>query len=146
MPTLHSTGSETIPGKSEVALLDRDVGPAIICVVDDDDSVLRALRRLLAASGFAVEVFSSAEGFLASTYRQRAACLVLDVQLRGSSGFDLQRELVAAGERIPVIFITAHDDAPTRDRARQAGAVRYLRKPFDDDSLLDAINSAIGRA
>jgi FixJ family two-component response regulator len=128
-----------------VALLHRDVGSAIICVVDDDDSVLRALRRLLAASGFAVEVFSSAEGFLASTYRQRAACLVLDVHLRESSGFDLQRELVAAGERIPVIFITAHDDAPTRERARQAGAVCYLRKPFDDDSLLDAINTAIGR-
>jgi FixJ family two-component response regulator len=128
-----------------VAPLHRDIDPAVICVVDDDDSVLRALCRLLAASGFAVEVFSSGERFLESASGQRAACLVLDVHLGSLTGFDVQRELAASGVRIPTIFITAHDDPPTRERARRSGAISYLRKPFDDNSLLDAINAAIGR-
>jgi FixJ family two-component response regulator len=116
----------------------------VICVVDDDDSLLRALRRLLDATGFHVETFSSAEAFLGSRHRSRADCLVLDVHLGGLNGLDLQEQLATAGVRTPVVIITAHDDLPTRERARRAGAVAYLRKPFDDDSLIAAIHRAIG--
>lgn len=118
----------------------------MICVVDDDDSLLRALRRLLEATGFRVETFSSAEQFLESDHRGRADCIVLDVHLRGLSGLELQERLVRLGVSTPVVIITAHDEVTTRERARRAGAVEYLRKPFDDDSLIDAIHKALGHS
>ena len=117
----------------------------LVYVIDDDASLLRALRRLLGAGGFRVCTFSSAEEFLKSE-RPAPACLVLDVHLGGLSGLDLQERLIAAGRRIPVVFITAHDDAVTRERARRIGAIDYLRKPFNDESLLAGINRAIGAA
>ena len=117
---------------------------ALVYVIDDDASLLRALQRLLLASGFTVGVFSSAEDFLESEHPGAADCLVLDVHLGGLSGFELNDQLVAAGAQIPVVFITAHDDAPTRERARRAGAVGYLRKPFDEESLIGAIRKALG--
>jgi len=117
----------------------------LVCVIDDDVSLLRALRRLLAAGGFQVKTFSSAEDFLQCSSPRTPGCLVLDVHLGGLSGFELQERLVAAGRRIPVVFITAHDDAATQDRARRAGAVEYLRKPFDDESLIAGINRALGQ-
>ncbi len=118
----------------------------LVCVIDDDASLLRALRRLLRAGGFDVEVFSSAEAFLESGHRERVDCLVLDVRLEGMSGLELQERLVAAGSEIPVVFMTAaHDDLSTRERAHRAGAIDYLRKPFDDESLIGAINRAIRR-
>ena len=116
----------------------------MVCVIDDDDSLLRALRRLLDATGFRVETFSSAEQFLESDHRGRADCLVLDVHLSGLSGLELQERLARSGVSTPVVIITAHDEASTRERAQRAGAVEYLRKPFDDDSLIDAIHKAIG--
>ena len=122
----------------------RDAVP-VVCVVDDDVSLLRALHRLLNAGGFAVSTFSSAEEFLKAPPRRDVACLVLDVHLGGLSGFELHERLVASGQRIPVLFITARDDAPTRERARLAGAVDYLHKPFDDESLLAAVHKAIAR-
>jgi FixJ family two-component response regulator len=115
----------------------------LVCVIDDDASLLRALRRLLEAGGFRVCTFSSAEEFLESA-TTAPACLVLDVHLGGLSGLDLQERLVAAGRRIPVVFITAHDDAATRERAHRAGAVDYLRKPFNDESLIAGIKRALG--
>ena len=115
----------------------------MVCVVDDDVSVLRALRRLIGAGGFDVETFVSAEDFLEFPRRGRAVCLVLDVHLGELSGFELHERLLASGSRVPVLFITALDDAATRERARQAGAVDYLRKPFDDDMLLGAIRRAV---
>jgi FixJ family two-component response regulator len=115
----------------------------LVCVIDDDASLLRALRRLLGAGGFRVCTFSSAEDFLESA-KTTPACLVLDVHLGGLSGLDLQEQLVAAGRRIPVVFITAHDDTATRERARRAGAVDYLRKPFNDESLIEGIKRALG--
>lgn len=118
----------------------------MVCVVDDDDSLLRALRRLLDATGFRVETFSSAEQFLESAHRERADCLVLDVHLGGLSGLDLQERLRTSGVSTPIVIITAHDEWSTRERARRAGAIEYLRKPFDDDSLIEAIHKAIGRA
>jgi FixJ family two-component response regulator len=117
----------------------------MVCVVDDDHSILRALRRLLDATGFRVETFSSAEAFLKSAQRESADCLVLDVHLGGLSGLDLQERLAQSGVRTPIVIITAHDDPPTRERARRAGAIEYLRKPFDDESLVDAIHKAIGQ-
>lgn len=116
-----------------------------MCVIDDDISLLRALQRLLGASGFRVKAFSSAEEFLAARNCASVGCLVLDVHLGGLSGFELHDRLVSAGRRIPVVFITAHDDALTRERARRAGAIDYLRKPFNDDSLIAGINRALGQ-
>ena len=116
----------------------------LVCVIDDDVSLLRALRRLLGAGGFQVKTFSSAEDFLDCANPRTPGCLVLDVHLGGLSGFELHERHVAAGRRIPVVFITAHDDAATRDRAHRAGAAEYLRKPFDDESLIAGINRALG--
>jgi FixJ family two-component response regulator len=130
---------------SAMGSLDKGDGPPLVCIVDDDLSLLRGLRRLLGACGFTVEPFPSAEAFLASPHRDRTACLVLDVQLGGLTGLELQERLLATGSRIPVIFITAHDDQRTRDRAQRAQAFAYLSKPFDDHALIDAINRALGR-
>lgn len=118
-------------------------GP-LISIVDDDRSVRRALRRLVQGAGYAVETFASALRFLDSRPCGRVACLVLDIHLEGMSGFDVHARLAAAGAAIPTIFITAHDDGPTRERARHTGAVAYLPKPFDKRVLLDAIGSAVG--
>jgi FixJ family two-component response regulator len=114
-----------------------------IGVVEDDPSFLRALGRLLGAAGFSVVPFASAEEFLASESAEAVSCLVLDVNLGGMSGFDLQQRLAAAGSPIPTIFITAHDDPITRERARSG--VAYLRKPFREDALIGAIRQALDR-
>src|SRR5437867_1172213 len=115
----------------------------LISIVDDDLSVRRALRRLVQGAGYSVETFASAPEFLDSCPSGRTACLVLDIHLDGTSGFDVHARLAAAGAAIPTIFITAHDDAPTRERARQAGVAAYLPKPFAKRALLGAIRSAI---
>jgi FixJ family two-component response regulator len=112
-----------------------------IGVVEDDPSFLRALRRLLSAAGFSVATFASAEEFLASESSGAMSCLVLDVHLGGMSGFDLQQTLATAGAPIPTVFITAHDDPVTRERAR--AGVAYLRKPFREDALIGAIQEAL---
>ena len=117
----------------------------VIGLVDDDASVLRALRRLLEGAGFVVKAFESAEEFLSLEHPETIQCLVLDVHMPGLSGFELQDELTATQIEIPIIFITANDDAPTRERAQQGG-VAYLPKPFDAKSLLAAIGKAIGGA
>jgi FixJ family two-component response regulator len=117
----------------------------VIGVVDDDASILRALNRLLRAAGFTVKTFRSAEEFLALEHPEGIDCLLLDIHMNGLSGFDLQERLVAQHIPIAIIFITAHDDAPTRERARKSGAVAYIRKPFDEPSLIGAIEKALGR-
>jgi FixJ family two-component response regulator len=118
----------------------------VIGVVDDDASILRAVQRLLGSLGFKVKTFPSGEDLLASACLANIRCLVLDVHLGGLSGFELQERLSEAPVPIPIIFITAHDDPPTRERARRAGAVEYLRKPFDEHALIGAIDKALGRA
>jgi FixJ family two-component response regulator len=128
-----------------IAPVDQEVRSHVVCVIDDDASLLRALQRLLGASGFHVKAFSSAEEFLARNVAS-VGCLVLDVHLGGLSGFELHDRLVSAGRRIPVVFITAHDDSLTRERARRAGAIDYLRKPFNDEILIAGINRALGQA
>jgi FixJ family two-component response regulator len=115
---------------------------AVIGVVDDDPSVLRALTRLLGAAGYTVQTFGSAETFLARD-PSGIDCLLLDVHLGGLSGFDVQERLAEAHVSIPIIFITAFDDPVTRERALKAAA--YISKPFDEQSLLAAIERALGR-
>jgi FixJ family two-component response regulator len=117
----------------------------VIGVVDDDASILRAVQRLLGSLGFTVKTFPSGEDLLASACLEHIHCLVLDVHLGGLSGFELQERLSEVPAPIPIIFITAHDDPPTRERARRAGAVEYLRKPFDEHALIGAIDKALGR-
>jgi FixJ family two-component response regulator len=117
----------------------------LVSIVDDDHSVRRALRRLVHLSGFTAETFASAEDFLGSSALVRTACLVLDIHLNGGmSGFGLQAQLTADRVIIPIIFITAHDEASLRERAEASGAAAYLCKPFNDEILLDAIRGALG--
>jgi len=118
--------------------------PTIVAVVEDNPSMLKGLQRLLSARGLAPEVFASAEAFLASSAPARAACLVLDVQLAGMSGLELQRRLAASGSKLPIIFVTAFDNETTRMRAIEAGCLAYLRKPFSAQLLFDAIDKAAG--
>jgi FixJ family two-component response regulator len=117
----------------------------LIGIVDDDPSILRALQRLLGTVGFTAKTFASGEALLACDQLERLHCLILDIHLGGLSGFDLQERLATVQPQIPIIFITALDDALTRDRARRTGAVDYLRKPFDEQALIAAIDRALDR-
>ena len=115
-----------------------------VAVVDDEPSVLTALKRMLNASGFAAEVFASAEQFLARDSLHKPICLVIDINLGGMSGIELHRRLMADGSSVPVIFITARDDEATRREAMNAGCAAYLGKPVSGRVLIDAIASAVG--
>ena len=112
-----------------------------IAIVEDDPSMLQGLNRLLAAHGFHVERFTSAESFLEHVARCDAKCLLADIHLGGMSGIELKRRLSSSGSNMPVIFMTAIDNAATRQEALEAGCVAYLRKPFFAKLLIDAIDS-----
>ena len=118
----------------------------VVYIVDDDVSVRRALTRLMRSVGLEAVAFASAEAFLQVGLPQQQCCLVLDVRLTGMTGLDLLDHLTAAGVSLPVILITAHDDTQVHARASSAGVIAYLRKPFDDEALLAAIQRAFGRA
>jgi FixJ family two-component response regulator len=115
----------------------------MISIIDDDDSVRESLRRLMRSVGFAVNVFASAEEFLDSDRIRNTDCLILDVRLPGMSGLELQRHLETSHSEIPIIFITSYEDDEVRARALNTGAVGYFLKPFDDEDLLDAIDTAL---
>jgi FixJ family two-component response regulator len=115
----------------------------LISVVDDDESVRESLSGLIRSVGFGVMVFASAEEFLSSNRLLDTDCLILDVRMPGMSGIDLQRQLAASHTSIPVIFITAHGDEEARVRALNGGAVDYLLKPFSEEALLKAIDTAL---
>jgi len=117
----------------------------VVFVVDDDDSVRKALSSLVRSVGLRVETFASAQDFLRHPRPEGPGCLVADVRLPGLSGLDLQRELADAGQDIPIIFITGHGDIPMTVRAMKAGAAEFLPKPFRDQDLLDAIAQALER-
>jgi FixJ family two-component response regulator len=117
----------------------------VVFVVDDDVSIREGLRNLLRSVGLSVEVFETAQEFLARRRPDVPACLVLDVRLPGSSGLDLQRKLTEADIDVPIIFVTGHGDIPMSVRAMKAGAVEFLTKPFRDQDLLDAVQQAIER-
>ena len=118
----------------------------VIVVVDDDPLVRSSLSRLLASAGYQVRTYASARDLLDAGGAGDAACLVLDIHLGGMSGFGLDDALREKGSRVPVVFITAHDDMATRARAEKSGPRAYLRKPFDADDLFNALEEAIGRA
>ncbi len=116
-----------------------------VAVVDDDASVRRALKRVLRVDGLQAEEYPSAQAFLDASGQGTFDCLVLDVHLGGMSGLDLLAHLVAEGGAVPVVIITAHDDAPTREKACALGASAYLRKPLESSVLLDAVHTALSR-
>jgi FixJ family two-component response regulator len=118
----------------------------LIAVVDDDESVRGAATNLFRSMGFAVRAFASAEEFLSCGILERVSCLVLDVQMPGMGGLDLQRHLAAAGRHIPIVFVTGYPDDRVRSRALQSGAVCFLIKPFNEGDLLDGLRSALGEA
>ena len=118
---------------------------ALVCVVDDDESVRESLPDLLHELGFAVEAFSSAEGFLASEFVGETRCLILDVAMPGMSGPELQLELRRRNLATPIVFITAHSAEAVRPRVLEAGAVECLYKPFSESALLGAVESALER-
>ncbi len=114
-----------------------------IAVVDDDASVRRSVGRLLNAYGFAAVDYASAEAFLLSDPKLNIDCLVLDIDLGGISGIELQQRLDATRTNLPVIFVTALEDEVLRRKAQQAGCVAYLRKPFAGSVLIAAIKKAL---
>jgi FixJ family two-component response regulator len=119
------------------------LNPGTVIVVDDDLSVREALASLARSIGLHVKLFPSAHEFLQSQRPESPSCVVLDVRLPGLSGLDLQRQLLEAGLNIPIIFITGHGDIPMSVRAMKAGAVEFLTKPFRDQDLIDAVQSAL---
>jgi len=116
----------------------------LIAVVDDDHSIRESLGGLFRSVGFAAQGFCSAAALLQSDDLPRTDCVILDVRMPGMSGLELQRQLVASHPDVPVIFMTAHDDARTRSQALSGGAAAYLIKPFSEEALLDAVRAALG--
>lgn len=116
-----------------------------ITIVDDDASIREALKGLMRSVQFDVDAFGSAEEFLASERIHNTECLILDVYLPGMSGFQLQEQLRAEGCRIPIIFITAHADELSREKALRAGATEFLGKPVRREILFKAIQTAVAR-
>jgi len=121
------------------------VASNLISIVDDDESVRRTTKLLVESFGYRAAVFESAESFLKSDQLYDTSCLVVDVQMPGMNGLQLQSHLAAEGCFIPIIFITAYGDQESRRRALQAGAVAFLDKPFSDQQLLKSIRSALQR-
>ncbi len=117
----------------------------IVFVVDDDDLVRASIQGMLKSVGLRSEAFATAQEFLHGARPDGPSCLVLDVRLPGVNGLDFQHQLVDAGIRIPIIFITGHGDIPMTVRAMKSGAVEFLTKPFRDQDLLDAIHQALDR-
>jgi FixJ family two-component response regulator len=117
----------------------------LVAIVDDDESVQRALQDLIESDGLSALCFASAEQFLDSEARNKAACLIADIRMPGLSGLELQAKLKAERCRIPVVFITAHGDAELRIHAMREGAVQFLSKPFDDTVLLEIVHAALER-
>ena len=115
----------------------------LISIVDDDESVRRTTTLLIESFGFRAAAFESAETFLRSDHLHDTSCLIVDVQMPGMNGLQLQSHLAAAGCGIPIIFITAYEGKDSRQRAMQAGAVAFLGKPFSDEQLLQIIRSAL---
>jgi FixJ family two-component response regulator len=117
----------------------------IIYVVDDDESVRRALKRLFRSAGMDVRVSESGRRFLDSEFTEENACLVADVKMPELGGLELQQELIDRGSELPVILITGFDTEETRAQAKKMGVAAYFRKPVDDQALLDAIRWALSK-
>jgi len=118
---------------------------AIIAIVDDDASVREGLQSLIRSAGWRVETFVSAQEFLGRRGAEAPSCLILDLQLPGLSGLDLQKRMAKVGLEIPIVFLTGHGNIPASVQAMKAGAVEFLTKPLDEQKLLQAIQEAIER-
>jgi FixJ family two-component response regulator len=119
---------------------------SFVAVVDDEESVRKALIRLLRAANMDAEAFASGEAFLSSLEKFRPDCVVLDLQMPGLTGRDVQKRLTSMQINLPVILITAHDDVITQQQSMSDGAANYLRKPLRGDVLVRSINESIARA
>ncbi len=115
----------------------------IIYLVEDDESVRRAMKRLILSMGMEIQTFSSGQKFFESRYKDHNACLICDIKMPGMGGMEIQKKLNFLGSKLPVIFITGFDTEKTRDEAKKVGAVGYFRKPVDDQALLDSIHWAL---
>jgi FixJ family two-component response regulator len=133
MTTLHQRATSLVTGTR----------PRRISIVDDDASIREALKSLMRSARFSVEAFASAEEFLASERLNDTSCLILDVHLPGMSGFELQGYLNFEQRGIPIVFITAHADETSRQRALKGGAIEFLSKPVRRETLFKAIQSAM---
>jgi FixJ family two-component response regulator len=120
-------------------------GAPVVAVVDDDESVRMALASLLRSVGFAVLVFSSAEDLLHRENLPSIGCLILDWRMPGMDGLQLQSYLAASGSRIPIIFLTAHRSEDGRAQALTGGAIAFLNKPVDAETLLNAVRAGLGQ-
>lgn len=118
----------------------------LIYVIDDDEPVRRAFGRLLRSAGYNIEVFSSPDEFLSAKRQKENACILIDVRMPGMTGFGLLEKLAEEKTHLPVIVVSASDDAHIRRHARDLGAISFFRKPVDDQALLDAIWWAISGA
>jgi FixJ family two-component response regulator len=125
--------------------MSRSVPTPTVFVVDDDDDVRVAIAELLRSAGLRTETFVTAQAFLNHQRGEEPSCLVLDLQLPGMDGLDVQRELGRSGDSMPIIFLSAHGDIPTTVRAMKSGAVEFLTKPFDSERLIEAIQQALER-
>ena len=117
----------------------------LVAIVDDDESIRNATRDLLRAAGFSTATFEDAESFLGSASRASASCVVADIRMPGMSGLELYQTLVASGDGIPTVIITAHPEEVTQSRAREAGITCYLSKPFAPDELVECVREALAK-
>jgi CheY-like chemotaxis protein len=138
-----SCGSRVPPGTLSEVLVQNE---PLIAIVDDDDSVRNAIRGLMRSLGYAVEAFASAKDFMTWEHRWCTACLIADVNMPEMTGPELYRHLVAAGEAVPTILITAYPNEEVRARALRAGVMAYLTKPFAEADLLHFVRSALAGA
>ena len=115
----------------------------LVAIVDDDELFRRSIERLVRTAGFNVATFASAEDFLDSADLDRVTCAILDMRLPGMNGLDLQQRLIARPTPLPIVFVSAHEEAAMRAMALRAGAIAFLKKPFDNSALLDALNRSI---
>lgn len=118
---------------------------AVVAIVDDDPSVREGLQSLIRSAGLRVETFASAQEFLAHPRAEAPSCLILDLQLPGLSGLDLQKRMAEVELEIPIVFLTGHGNIPASVQAMKAGAVEFLTKPVDEQELLQAIQEAVER-
>jgi FixJ family two-component response regulator len=115
----------------------------VISIIDDNASIRIGLKRLIESTGLPVEDFSSAEEFLVSCRSQDSACLILDLQLPGMSGLELQSQLHISNPGVPIIFISARFDEQARARALRTGAIEFLQKPFSEEALFEALKTSL---
>lgn len=121
------------------------MGKPVVFVIDDDESVCRSLRRLMKSVGLNVRTFTLAEDFLNQGCQNMAGCLVLDVRMPGMNGLELQKILVDSCSNMPIIFMSAHGDISAIEQGLRAGAIAFLQKPFEDQDLIEKVNSALSR-